>query len=595
MKKKIFISYIILVFIGITITAVFISEFTRYIYKQEIKQRLITTAQLIDYDIYNKSLKGEKIDFNASAKDYAKILGEAAQKDISLENVKARVTFIDFSGKVIGESETDYTTMENHLGRKEIQEAIQGKTGEDIRFSKTIGMDYLYLAVPMKYKNTIARVSLPLVQLKKIDEILIYYTLIGMLAGLAFTILLALKFSASLIKPAQELISVSEEISRGNYSIRARINSRDEFGQLADTFNKMADALQRTVADLVEKNIRFDSVMNSMTNGLVAVDDKYRIILINEIACNFFSIEDKDAQLGKNIIETIRNRQINSFIQDTVENGASEVNEITIINVEDRIFRVYTSPIKSADPAKPYSGGIVSIHDITSLKKLEQIRTEFVSNVTHELKTPLTSIRGFVETLRSGAIEDAAVADRFLEIIDIEAERLYTLINDILQLSEIESGRKDSNIGNYNLKSIVDEVVSILKGSAEKKSINIKTEVDDNIELFANRNRIKQMLINLIDNAIKYNVENGEIEVTGHKETGKIVIIVRDTGIGIAPQHLDRIFERFYRVDKGRSRNMGGTGLGLSIVKHIVSLYNGDIRVNSKPGRGTEFVIQLPA
>lgn len=595
MKKKILISYVILIFIGISITAVFISQFTQYIYKQEIKQRLLTTAQLIDYDIYRQSLSGKGIDFNGAAKNYAAILSEAADKDKTLENIKARVTFIDFSGKVLGESDTDYLTMENHLGRKEIQEAIQGKTGEDIRFSKTIKMDFLYLAIPMKYKNTIARVSLPLVQLKKIDEILIYYTLTGILAGLFVTILLALKFSSTLIKPARELISASKEISLGNYAKRVHIHTSDEFGQLADTFNEMATELEKTVKDLVQKNIRFDSVMNSLTNGIVAVDDKYRIILINEIACNFFSIENKDSLMRKNIIEVIRNRQINTLIKDTVENGTSAVNEITIVNMDEKVFRVYTSPIKSNDSAKPNSGGIISIHDITSLKKLEQIRTDFVSNVTHELKTPLTSIRGFVETLRSGAIEDTAVADKFLEIIDIEAERLYILINDILQLSEIESGRNDSNLGSYKLKPIVDEVVSILQGTAEKKSVIISVDVESDVKVFANKNRIKQMLINLIDNAIKYNVQNGKVEVTGHKETGKVVIIVRDTGIGIEQQHLDRIFERFYRVDKGRSRNMGGTGLGLSIVKHIVSLYNGDIRVISEPGKGTRFIIQLPS
>jgi two-component system phosphate regulon sensor histidine kinase PhoR len=228
------------------------------------------------------------------------------------------------------------------------------------------------------------------------------------------------------------------------------------------------------------------------------------------------------------------------------------------------------------------------------MKKLEQIRTEFVSNVTHELKTPLTSIRGFVETLRSGAVKDADVTAQFLEIIDIEVERLTMLINDILQLSEIENNHSDTNIGTHNLTDIITEVISILQSSADKKSIKLTVEAAPKIAIQANRDRIKQMLINLIDNAIHYNVENGSVRIKAVKAEGRLVISVADSGIGIAQQHLSRIFERFYRVDKGRSRNMGGTGLGLSIVKHIVNLYDGDIQVESEPGMGTRFIVQLP-
>jgi two-component system phosphate regulon sensor histidine kinase PhoR len=206
----------------------------------------------------------------------------------------------------------------------------------------------------------------------------------------------------------------------------------------------------------------------------------------------------------------------------------------------------------------------------------------------------LTSIRGFIETLRGGAIDDREVSEKFLEIIDIEAERLYMLINDILQLSEIESRQKDTNVQKNKLKSIVDEVAPILQAAAEKKQVSLNINISDKIDITANRDRIKQMLINLVENAIKYNMENGKVNLQAFEARGKVIISVKDTGIGIAKEHLPRIFERFYRVDKGRSRSMGGTGLGLSIVKHIVNLYNGDIRVNSEPGKGTEFVIELP-
>lgn len=583
----------VLVIIGVTTTGLFVSELAQSLYKRDVEQRLKTTATLIDYQLAEKSKKGEQVDLNKAAKSYAYILDHPSYTQPAVDQMQSRVTFIDYSGKVLGESEANYQSMENHLNRKEVKEAIQGKTGEDVRFSQTLKMDFLYIAIPASTSKTVIRISVPLIQLKKIDQIIWYYCIIGILSGLLLTTLLALKFSASLAYPVKELIQAAKEISNGNYSKRANVKSNDELGQLANTFNEMAKVLDRSVAELTDKNMKFDSIMNSMTNGFIAVDKKYRIILINAIACQLFGIGDEEGVIGRNLIEVIRNHQINDFIKNSVEDDKPLTSEVNIGLPDDRIFRIYANPIKSKDKPEINSGGILSIHDITNIKKLEQIRTDFVSNVTHELKTPLTSIRGFVETLRGGAINDGDVADKFLEIIDIEAERLYMLINDILQLSEIETRQTDSNIGKYKLGDIIEEVISIIQGTADKKGIELNTDAEDT-EIFANRDRIKQMLINLIDNAIKYNVENGSVCIKARKAEGRLIISVKDTGIGIAQQHLSRIFERFYRVDKGRSRSMGGTGLGLSIVKHIVNLYNGDIKVESEPSKGTEFVIQLP-
>ncbi|MCX8131129.1 MAG: ATP-binding protein [Clostridia bacterium] len=598
MKRKIFLYYIILIIIGISVTGFFISELTQKFYKQEVENKLIDTASLIKDRVSEYISEKDDLDYNRIANKYAGLLinPDAAY---SSEAIHSRITFIDFKGNVLGESEDDYHTMENHLNRLEIQQAVKGKTGKDIRHSKTLDVDYLYIAMPIKEYQIIVRVSVPLMMLKNIDKIIWYYTIIGILAALLLTTLLALKFSSSAIKPINELIAISNEISKGNYTKRVNIATKDEFGLLSKTFNDMAAKLEETVDNLIDKNVKFDSIMNSMINGIVAVDTKYRIILINDMAREMFNVKNEAEVLGHNILELVRNNQINAYVKKAVEQNTSLINEVIIGPPEDKVLRVYTNPIKPKDSEysglHEISGGIIFIQDITNIKKLEQIRTEFVSNVTHELKTPLTSIRGFVETLRSGAINNADVSEKFLEIIDIEAERLYMLINDILQLSEIENRQKDSNIEKHNLKSIVEEVLSILQGVAEKKGITVTDEIDSNITIIANKDRIKQMLINLIDNAIKYNSENGAVNVKSYRSEGKVVIIVSDTGIGIAQEHIPRIFERFYRVDKGRSRNMGGTGLGLSIVKHIVNLYNGDIRVNSNPGKGTEFIIQLPA
>lgn len=584
----------ILVVIGVSVAGFFTSEISQKYYKYEVEEKLKNTAKLIEYQISNNISSGVNLDYNKLAKSYADVLNQDPIAETPIDKINSRVTFIDFKGNVLGESETDYHIMENHLNRKEIIEAISGKIGEDIRPSQTLKIDFLYIAVPLKQSNIIIRVSVPLIQLKEINNIMIYYSLAGILAGLFITSLLALKFSASITEPVSELISVSQEISQGNYSRRVHLNTHDELGQLATTFNAMGQKLEKTVADLIDKNVKVDSIINSMIVGIIAVDSDYKIIFINSIACNMFDIQNENIAIGSNFIEQIRNNKININLKDTVTNNNPIDDEIYMISKNDIFLRYHISPIKANDSKLKNSGAIVFIQDITNIRKLEQIRTDFVANVTHELKTPLTSIRGFVETLRGGAINDKAVADKFLEIVDIEAERLYMLINDILQLSEIESGLSDPYISRFNLNVVIQEVISMLDSHAKKKGISLKYEIDESITMEANSNRIKQLLINLIDNSINYNVENGSVFIKAYKESRSITISVEDTGIGIANEHIHRIFERFYRVDKGRSRSTGGTGLGLSIVKHIVNLYSGDIQVSSEHGQGTKFLIHFP-
>lgn len=604
MRKRILLYYIVLIIVGMTITGIFVSQLTQSLYKDEVKHRLLTVATLFDHELSQASKSGSPIDYNTLAKDYAgsldrfyNLFGAAEPADTSVNAIESRITVIDYKGNVLGESQTDYSSMENHLNRKEVQQAIHGEFGEDIRFSSTLKMDFLYIAIPSTHSDSVIRASVPLVQLKRINLLIWRYCLLGIFAGLLLTILFAFRFASNISRPVKELTYASKEIADGNYSKRAAVRSKDELGQLAATFNEMAEKLDKSVNDLKDKNIKFDAILNSMTNCLVAVDHRMRIILINSIATRFFGIGDQpadDSILGRPFIETIRNHHLNEIMQQTIAGDSSSVNEITIGMPDEGIYRVYASPIKPSDNSSGNSGAIMTIHDVTTIKKLERIRSEFVSNVTHELKTPLTSIRGFTETLKSGAVKDPEVAARFLDIIDIEAERLTMLINDILQLSEIENKESDTNISTINLNNVLEEVISILQGSADQKKVSLIMDAKPNIIIQANRDRIKQMLINLIHNAINYNVENGSVRIKAEKTEGRLVISVADTGIGIAAEHLPRIFERFYRVDKGRSRNMGGTGLGLSIVKHIVNLYDGDITVRSEPGNGTEFIVQLP-
>ncbi len=624
MRKKLFLYYTVLILICVIITGAFSYYLTSHFYKTEAEERMISCSLLVSRNLEELLTNNRYVDFDRLAKSYAETLNESSLNNNNQEFNKIRITFINYNGLVLGDSEADYTGMENHSEREEVKEAIQTGIGKAIRFSNTMDTDYVYIAVPIKNSQIIARLSMPLSQIKNIQNIVLGYISLGLIISICVTLIIALRFSKSIINPIEELVAKSSEISFGNYNARAEIKSHDEIAKLAESFNKMAHQLEETVSDLKDKNFKMDTILNNMTDGIIAVDKYKKIIMINSVACSLFDIVPneftKENLIGRNFIEVIREVQIENMLNETLSKKVILSNDFNIDHAGIKTYRIVTIPVKPLNKvqlpeqlninikdngylnsddnsfSKFRNGAIISIQDVTNIRKLEKIRTEFVSNVTHELKTPLTSIRGFIETLRNGAIKDETVSDKFLDIIDIEAERLSMLISDILQLSEIESHTKDINITTFDIKKIVSECIEILKPEADKKDVSIKTEFnDDNLFINANKDRIKQMLINLLDNAIKYNKKGGSVLVSVFKQEGCLIIKIKDTGIGIPEEHLSRIFERFYRVDKGRSRNTGGTGLGLSIVKHIVNLYNGNINVVSKINEGTTFTIILPS
>lgn len=586
MKKKIFKYYFILIVIVLTLTVIFTSQISKKYYKSEVENKLKSIGFSMQYYLLNYN-SPSKIDYDFLAKDF---IVNHNQNSNFLDN-SLRVTFIDYSGNVLGDSEANYTKMENHYTRKEVQEAITGSIGKDIRSSKTLNSDLLYIAVPVKQLNVIVRVSVPLIQLNIIDRMAWFYSIVIILSALILTVIVSSRIAETLIQPLNDIIYASKEISKGNYSKSISVTSNDEVGQLALQFNQMASKLDKTIFDLNNKKIEVESIVESITYGIVAVDNNKKIILINPAAFNVFNIDKNTEVTGHILSEHIRNNRVNLLLKESIYQNTSLECEIML---DEKVLLIKTSPIRSNSGNLNNSGWIISIQDITKVRKLEQLRTEFVSNVTHELKTPITSIRGFIETLKNGAINNADVSIRFLDIIDIEAERLHELINDILSLSEIETKLVDTDMESISLNSIIESVFGVIQNIATEKNVLLNNNVDEKLFIKANINRMKQLILNLVDNAIKYNVPNGSITVDAQKAGGKVLISVKDSGIGIPPDHIPRIFERFYRVDKGRSRDMGGTGLGLSIVKHIVNLYNGDIKVNSEVGKGTEFIIQLP-
>lgn len=587
MKKRIFKYYSILIFLVLFLSMVFAATLAQNYYKAEVENKLKSISFSLGY-LIEESPSDAGWNYEHLAQNYAARYDAASESSLG----KLRITFINFNGKVLGDSEANFREMENHLYRQEIQEALKGHIGKDVRFSKTVSEDFLYIAVPFKQFNVIVRTSVPLVQINKINDMVWFYTLLIFLVAMLLSVLISIRISSSITKPLNELISASNEIADGNYTKKIKVNNSDELSKLALSFNEMSAKLDLTMTDLYNKKIELESIVVSMTNGLVAVNRDMRIILVNPVARMFFDIHEDADIAGNTITQHIRNNQINKILKDTIESNESLEYEVTLGN---KILHISAGPIRSKISTMSNSGGIVFIQDITKMRKLEQLRTEFVSNVTHELKTPITSIRGFIETLKNGAINNQEVAGRFLDIIDIEAERLHHLIEDTLQLSEIETKQKDTEIEDISLKELIEEVFAVLQPIADEKGISLHYSVKEGLVIKANKNRIKQLFLNLIENGIKYNIPQGSVTITAFREKGKVVISVKDTGIGIPVEHSTRIFERFYRVDKGRTRDKGGTGLGLSIVKHIVNLYNGDIKVNTELDKGTEFIIQLPS
>lgn len=395
-----------------------------------------------------------------------------------------------------------------------------------------------------------------------------------------------------LISPLEEMTSIAQDMARGNLDQEIRIFARDEIGDLARSVNYMARQLKNNLDDVVAEKNRIQAILASMADGVIALDSWGRIILINPVVEGTFGISLANCR-GKNILRVIRNNELDSILNQALETEKTIQKQIRLVTPEPRYFRVHVTPLKGAGGER---GGVVALlRDITERRKLEEMRSEFVANVSHELRTPLTSIRGFAETLLDGAMEDPALARSFLEIINTETERLTRLIDELLNLSRIESQESVLKKEAVKIGPLVEKAVSVFLPRAAEKNLAIK--VDAPVEfptVQADPDLLTQVLINLIDNAVSYTPAGGKILIRLSKVDGEMKVDLQDNGIGIPPESLPRLFERFYRVDKARSREQGGTGLGLSIVKHIVEAHGGAVQVSSKAGEGSTFSFTIP-
>ena len=582
MRRKLLQNYLLIILISIGITAgAFIANGYSYLVKENENNLISRVSILAD------SFCREKIPNTEKMENYLK---EQAEK------FNLRLTLINEDGKVIADSSVDGGKMENHKTRPEIRRAFRNHVGVDHRYSESTGVEYYYAAVEVKTDAFygVLRASEPAKAFKELVDKLTFSICLLVLASIGIALFLVYYFTRKITEPIEYMTKKAEQISEGNYDGSILVDGQDEIGRLARSFNKMTRTLKIEQERVESQKEELSSILTSMSNGVAAIDSGGKLLFYNHpfiklIQCE--GEEEKGSLLGKSLYHYFRNEEALHVISQ-VEEEEIQAREETVLESdgEKQILLIRGTPLYRMGRKK--MGVLLIMEDITRMKKLETMRTDFVSNVTHELKTPLTSIRGFVETLKEGAIEDPKFAGRFLDIIDIEAERLQILIQDILLLSEIESGT-DTCKSMVKVEPVIDNVIELLE-KKNKDKVMIRKEVDGSVtDFFCNENRLRQLIINLADNGLKYTNE-GSVTIKCREEENDLVLEFVDTGVGIPREHLPRLFERFYRVDKGRSRKQGGTGLGLSIVKHIVELYKGTITEESEPGIGSTFTVRLP-
>lgn len=506
---------------------------------------------------------------------------------------RARVTVINPQGIVLADSQHDPETMENHANRPEIRKAIQSGVGASLRHSATLNKDLCYLALRVNYRGQPASVLRLAVPLEDVDVAIsaVRWRILGasLLAALV-ALGTAYFFSRSFTRRIDRLRAFAEGLVDARFSGSAHPVEDDELGALARSLNRMSAQLRELVNRLSLESARREAILTSMVEGVLAVDGELRVTFCNNSFARAVGAKTPVPELLP-VLDLVRDPGLMDLLKQVLASGKSLKQRIQVPAADARVFEVQAAPLA----APSGRGAIAILHDTTDLERLERIRKDFVANVSHELRTPLTAIRGYAETLLEGGLEDKENNRRFLEIIKAHAIRLNNIASDLLVLSEIESGKPGPGPEPVSVRTALEAALGTVESEARVRDVKLARGRIEDLELMGNTVGLEQALVNLLDNAVKFNRPGGEVRVeAGCTPDGKARIMVSDTGIGIPSEDLPRIFERFYRVDKARSRDVGGTGLGLSIVKHVVERMKGTIQVESQLGKGSTFTLVLP-
>jgi two-component system phosphate regulon sensor histidine kinase PhoR len=502
-----------------------------------------------------------------------------------------RVTLIDAGGAVVGDSSKDaegVRGMDNHLDRPEVQGARLRGSGESLRLSGTTNVQYFYSAAivegggPVKY----ARIALPATHVQAAQSR--YQWLIGTVVLLAMLLFAIVGYLAvrRLSKPVERMGETAVRIADGELDLVVPHAGRDELGQLAQSVNRMKGTLLERIDELRDEHALLGSVTSDMKEGLLVVDRDRRVRLANRAISEIFDLVFEPT--GHLLAEVVRHPAVIEVVEAALAQGVERGQHVVRVTGTERSFELHATPLAGG------IGVIVLFFDITRIEALEGVRREFVANVSHELRTPLTSIKAFVETLLSGGLQDRENSLKFLAIIGKHADRMQALIDDITDLSRIETGAVELSVELLDVREVARDVVDDLRLAIEQHDVDVRVELAEPFLVPADRRRLEQVLTNLIDNAVKFNRPGGAVHVRGETVEGRPTITVEDSGIGIAADSLEKIFHRFYRVDPARSREAGGTGLGLAIVKHLMRLHGGRVRVESELGVGSRFILEFP-
>ncbi len=509
--------------------------------------------------------------------------------DVSLLSgrIGRQVSIIDEDGNLIADSHFpigDFTQISDY---PELEQAKEDGIGRSRRQSFIGDHDVLYVAKGypwgiVRIATSAEEITAPLSLLTK--GALFLTSMVGVIA-LAVTYYINLNIT----DPLEEMLTVTHHLQMGEFGRRVLVRSTDEIGQLSRGFNKLSETLEEMFQTIHDRENKLNAILTGIGDGVLAVDNNFKVILANRAVAEMIN-EDEGTLIGKDLIDVIQSYQLVEIVSDSINSTKTIETEIKLYPSSRRTIAITSSPLE--DELNTIIGVVIVLRDVTELRHLESMRKEFVANVSHELRTPLTSIKGFVETILNGKTDDPQLVERFLTIVNGETDRMITLINDLLDLTRIEGSKQKLVFEEVNLREIFADTITLLESKAVEKGITLENNLDDLI-VVGNPKLLRQVSVNLLDNAIKYNKDGGRVWIDSVVDQGIAKITVNDTGFGIPSDHIDRIFERLYRVDRGRSRNMGGTGLGLSIVKHIIDRHKGRIWAESELGKGTKILFTL--
>jgi len=568
--------FILLIVISMGVLGLYLTNFARDLQLDSLRSHLEKEARIIA-EASQPAFLGHGDDLDALAKKIG-------------EGIDARVTIIAVDGTVLGDSQEDPSTMENHATRPEVRDALQSGIGESIRYSTTLGVRMMYLAVPIINQSDVAgvaRVALPLVAVQTSVNHVILIIGLAMAGTTVVAIMAAALIARATTRPIREMTKASRKIAGGELGQKIPISSRDETAQLAQAFNEMSLNLSKLVGDISTEKTKLQTILSNMADAVMMVDVEGKVVLGNRATERLFNVREKDA-IDKPLIEVVHDHEADEILKLCLKTSQTQTGQFESV-ISKRFIRVIAVPLVDDS----LTGALLLFQDLTELRGLQTMRRELIGNISHELRTPLAGIKAMLETLKEGAIEDKQAAADFLSRIEGEADRMTQTVSEITELSRIETGRAELRMTPLNLKLLVEEVAAQLNPLAQRHQVTITTDLATDLPAGrGDKDRIRQALVNLVHNAIKFNHPGGSVTMST-KASGEFVIVsVSDTGVGIPEEELPHVFERFYKADRARTR--GGSGLGLAIAKHIVQAHGGSIWAQSEEGQGSTFSFSLP-